>query len=92
MRARAGAYFHVGKNMPGYLPESDVTLVRSRKVASEVLEADLMHDWLSHEQVCESENCAVCCEYLDAHTQIHNDETQVTADGLVYWMTPVESD
>jgi hypothetical protein len=84
-------YWNVGKNQPGYLPESDVTLTRSAKVAREVLEADLMHDWLSHEQVCDSDPCDPCQQYLDAHTQIHGGAEQVEADGLVYWMTPVES-
>ena len=79
-----------GKNMPGYLPETDPWPSESESAARADLVQDLEYDWDSHAQGDCPEDCEVCGEYLQAHTELHNGTQTVYVDGLVYWIVQAE--
>lgn len=84
----------VGKNMPGYLPESEPYAIEDLTSAFRALSDEIMYDWESHEDGCEEgDDCPVCGEYADAHGDASiplEGGTTLHADSCAYWVTVAE--
>lgn len=76
--AAVTGHFHVGSNMPGYLPESDVFCAENLELAGQVLADELERSQDLMSELCEaadtaqqekgSDCCGWCAEYWSIET------------------------
>jgi hypothetical protein len=82
------AKWAVGKNMPGYLPETEPRTARTLQDAQSVLLADIEFDWDQHQMVCDhTQLCDLCDEYQWGHEDVEQQgKTSVSIGNMHYWI------